>query len=245
MKTNTTNPLASASLLLLLTLMSLVIGGPPSFAQSFSLGTDLVSRYVWRGTDFGESASIQPSLAFKVEGFELRTWASYSIAPDGADANDIDAWVAYTVEAGRAGSFTLGATDYYFPSPGGSDFFDFSGNGEGSHSLEPFVAYTGPASFPVELFASVFVHNDPDHSVYLEAGIPVRVADVTLDLTAGAVANQSGLYATDGFAFVNLALSATRALSLSEQFSLPVSVAYILNPDQERSFLVMGVSISL
>ena len=44
---------------------------------------------------------------------------------------------------------------------------------------------------------------------------------------------------------MNLGLSATKAVTLSEQFALPVSVAYILNPDQERSFLVIGFGISL
>ena len=244
MKTNTLIPIRPALFLLLLALIGFVTT-PSLFAQSFSLGTDLVSRYVWRGADFGESASFQPSLAFDAHGFEVGTWASYSISPDGAGANEHDVWVSYTIEAGRSGSFSLGVTDYYFPAPDGSDFFDFSGDGTGSHWVEPFVRYTGPASFPITLHGAVFVHNDPDHSVYLEAGLPVRVDGVVLGLTAGVVANKSTFYATEGFALVNLGLSATKEIALSEQFTLPVSVAYILNPDQERSFLVIGFRIGL
>jgi len=244
MKTYTLSTIKPASLLLLMALMGFV-AAPSLFAQSFSLGTDLVSRYVWRGADFGESASLQPSLAFETKGFEIGTWASYSIAPDGAGANEHDLWISYTIETRRSGSFSLGATDYYFPAPDGSAFFDFSGSGEGSHWIEPFVRYTGPAVFPVTLSGAVFVHNDPDHSVYLEAGLPVRIDGVVLGLTAGAVANRSTFYGTDGFALVNLGLSATKGVALSEQFSLPVDVAYILNPDQERSFLVIGFRISL
>ena len=81
--------------------------------------------------------------------------------------------------------------------------------------------------------------------MYLEASVPVKVDGVELGLTAGAVGGQSAFYGTDGVALVNLGLSATKAITLSEQFTLPVSVAYILNPDQERSFLVIGFGISL
>ena len=238
---NTTTRFKFGALLLALTLAS----APSLFAQSFSLGTDIVSRYVWRGSDFGESASFQPTLAFSAGGLEVGTWASYSISADGAGANEHDLWIGYTVDTGSGGAFSFGVTDYYFPSPDGSDFFDFSNGGEGSHFIEPYASYTGPASFPITLYGGVFAHNDPDHSVYLEASYPVQVDGVELGLTAGAVANESALYGTTGFALVNLGLSATKAITISEQFALPVSVAYILNPDQERSFLVIGFGISL
>ncbi len=32
-------------------------------ALSLNLGTDIMSRYVWRGTDFGRSPGIQPFLS--------------------------------------------------------------------------------------------------------------------------------------------------------------------------------------
>ena len=238
---NTTTRFKFGALLLALILAS----ASPLYAQSFSLGTDIVSRYIWRGTDFGESASIQPALTFSAGGFEIGAWASYAFSPEAADVNENDLWFGYTVETENAGSFSFGVTDYYFPAPGGPDFFDYSGNGEGAHWIEPYASYTGPASFPVTLYGAVFAHNDPDNSVYLEASIPVQVDGVELGLTAGAVGGKSAFYGTDGVALVNLGLSATKAITLSEQFTLPVSVAYILNPAAEQSFLVFGLSISL
>ncbi len=227
--------------LMLLAAAGLALPGAAQ-AQHFSLGSDLVSRYIWRGADFGESASVQPALAFSVAGFEIGTWASYSFTSDGAGANEHDVWVGYTVETATAGSFSVGVTDYYFPAPGGAGFFNFDGNGEGAHWIEPYVSYTGPEAFPVTLFGGMFVHNDPDNSVYLEASYPFKVDGVELGFTAGAVAGQSAFYGTEGFAFVNLGLSASRAIPITDAFSLPLSVAYILNPDMERSYLVFGLS---
>ena len=229
--------------MLLFSLIFLTAG--VSLAQSFSLGADMVSRYVWRGTDFGESASVQPSLSFSQGGFEIGTWASYSFSPDGASANEHDIWIGYTVEAGTVGSFSFGVTDYYFPAPGGSDFVDLSGEGEGSHWIEPYVSYTGPEKFPLTLSGALFAHNDPDNSLYLQASLPIKVDGVELGLTAGAVGGESAFYGTDGFAFVNLGLAASKEIPITETFGLPINVAYILNPDTERSFLVFGFGLSL
>lgn len=209
----------------------------PATAQSFSLGADFVSRYVWRGTDFGESASIQPGLSFTSGAFTIGSWANYSLAADGAGANEHDLFLSLSL-----GQFSLGVTDYYFPNSS-PDFFNFDGDAEGSHWIEPFVGFTGPESFPISLFAGVFVHNDPDNSVYLEAQYPFSLNGTSLTLTAGVVPMESAFYATEGFAVTNLGISASHEVQFTDRFSLPVSVSYILNPDAERSYLVFGISL--
>jgi hypothetical protein len=211
--------------------------GTEVMAQSFSLGADLTSRYIWRGYDFGESLSIQPALTFSAGNFEAGAWASYSISADGSGANENDLWFGYS-----AGPVTFGVTDYYFPSPGGLGFFSYDGDGEGAHWIEPYVSFGGTESFPLSLYGAVFVHNDPDNSIYLQADYPFTVDGVELSLTAGAVAGESAFYGTEGFALVNLGISASKEVPITDQFSLPLSVAYILNPDTERAFLVFGVS---
>ena len=214
-------------------------------AQSVALGTELVSRYVWRGTDFGESVSVQPSLSIEVTGLELGTWASYSVSPNGSAANEIDTWIGYAISTRNFGSISFGTTDYYFPSSEGSDFFDVSGNGSGSHMVESFIEYTGPRKLPASFFAAVFVHNDPDNSLYLEASIPVQLDGVEVGFSAGAVAKESTLYQADGFEIVKLGLSATKELALSDTFSLPVTVRYILNAHLEKSYVIAGFKIDL
>ncbi|MFT5143405.1 MAG: hypothetical protein ACI84D_002030 [Thalassolituus oleivorans] len=224
-------------------LLALVVA-PATQAQEFSLGSDVYSRYIWRGHDFGESTSVQPALAFSIGGLEIGTWASYSISADGAGAGagEHDLWASYSVETATAGSFSVGVTDYYFPAPDGLGFFEFDGDGEGAHWIEPFVSYTGPKSLPISLSAAFFAHNDPDNSAYLQASIPFSTEGTDLAFTVGAVTGESGFYGTDGFAVVNLGLSASKEIELTDKFSIPVSVSYILNPETERTFLVFGIS---
>ncbi len=207
-------------------------------AQSFSLGGDLVSRYIWRGADFGESFSIQPTLEFSSGALTIGSWASYSIAADGAGANEHDLYLSIT-----AGPVSFGVTDYYFPAPGGTEFFNYDGDGNGAHWIEPFISFDGTEDVPLTLFAGAFLHNDPDNSVYLEAGYPFQVGETELGLALGVVPMESAFYGTTGAAVVNLSLSAAHAVSITDRFALPVSVTYILNPYAERSFLVFGISL--
>lgn len=211
------------------------------FAQSFSLGADFVSRYVWRGYDFGESLSAQPALTFSSGGFEIGAWGSYAIAGEGGGANELDLWLGYSIELSNSASVSFGVTDYHFPAPG-SEYFDFD-DGEGAHVIEPYVSFTGPETFPVTLYGAMNVYNDEDNSLYVEASVPFEVEGVELGLTAGVIANESAYYGTEGFALVNLGLSASKEIPISSVFSLPVFVSYIINPDLERAYLVFGISL--
>lgn len=223
----------------LLTVLTLLVTAGftlPAAAQDFSLGADVVSRYVWRGTDFGESASIQPSLSFATGGLEIGTWASYAMDPSSAEFNEHDLWVGYT-----AGPLSFGVTDYYFPNAG-VGFFNFDGEGEGAHLIEPYVAFSGPQTFPVTFYAAYVAHNDPDNSVYLNASYPFLVEGVDMSLGVGASPTESALYGTSGFGVVDIVLSASKSVPLTDAFALPLSVAYILNPYAEKSYLVFGLS---
>ena len=213
--------------------------------QTISVGADAVSRYVWRGTDFGESLSIQPAVAVATGGFEFGSWASYGANPESAGVNEHDLWIGYTFETKSSGSFSVGVTDYYFPAPGGAGFFNFDGDGAGAHWIEPYGSYTGPEEFPITLYGAMFVHNDPDNSLYLETSYPVALDGAELGLMLGAVAGESGFYGTDGFALVNVGIAVSKSIKLNDSIELPVSVSYILNPDNERTFLVFGLGVSL
>lgn len=226
-------------------LFGLLLISLPAAAQ-VNVGADLMSRYVFRGIDFGESFSIQPAVSYSAKGFTVGSWASYSISADGSGANEHDLYVSYA-----RGPVEVGLTDYYFPSPPGpegvsetAEFFNYRDGGDGAHILEPYLSLSGPESFPITLYAAVNAYNEPDNSVYLETSYSFAVDGVDLGATVGFVPMESAFYATDGPSFINLGVSATKAIEITETFSLPIGVQYILNPESERSFLVFGLSIT-
>src|SRR5574344_1225439 len=97
-------------------------------AQEIKASADVVSSYVWRGTQFS-GASIQPTLDFTASGFSIGSWGSAGL--DGF--LEMDLYAKYAFDFG----LTLGLTDYYYP---GTSYFDFS-KASGGHGLEVNLGY--------------------------------------------------------------------------------------------------------
>ncbi|MGQ1889884.1 TorF family putative porin [Thermophagus sp. OGC60D27] len=198
---------------------------PKATAQvDVSVGADLMSRYVWRGTDFGGSPSIQPYLEMSAGSFVLGAWGAYTTNLPGAQEADLYAGYSFSEV------FGLTLTDYYFPLDDMSDeYFDFENN----HSLE----ISGTLTLKkFSLLAGKFFAGADDKSLYLEAGYDFGVANIFLG--AG-----DEVYTTDGdFGIVNVGIGASKEIKLTDYFSLPLSGAIILNPESESLFLVVGVS---
>ena len=220
----------------------------PAAAQSVSVGADVVSRYVWRGLDFGESMSLQPGLTIGLGGLEVGAWGSYSISASGAGSNENDLWASFTHEFESGASVSFGVTDYYFPNAVVVDeekrermvlgFRDPE-----AHTQEVSVSVSGTESLPVSLFAGLVL----DDAVYFEAGMPIKMGDAEVAVHAGAVSGESTFYNTKGFALVNLGVTASAELKLTDSYAPPVSVSYIVNPSDEetgnRAYLVFAVSL--
>ena len=178
-----------------------------------TIGADVVSRYVWTGTDFGNAAAVQPSIETTLGPVALGAWGSWSISPGPADAsgNECDLYASTTV-----GPVGLTLTDYFFPAYAGTDSLL-------NVDIHVFEFSAGSDVGSVSVLAAANVSGDDDNSTYLE-------------LTYGAfsLGLGNGAYSTDGeFAPVSIGVSASR-----DNFS----ASYIINPDQETSFLVFGVN---
>ena len=227
----------------------------PATGQSASIGADIVNRYVWRGIDFGESMSVQPALTFGVGGFEFGAWGSYSISASGSDANENDLWASFTHELASGASISVGVTDYYFPAPGGDGFL----KGD-AHTQEFFASLSGPESLPVSLLAAIVqdTRDDEDtYTLYVEAGLSLpTIEGVELGAHAGMVGGKSNFYGTPGASLVNLGVTASKALQITDSFAPPVSVSYILNTvanytetaegieKEARAYLVFALSLA-
>lgn len=214
-----------------------------------SVGVDMVSRYVWRGINTADAPSAQPSIAFSFKGLELGTWGSYSLSNGITGADEMDFWLGDNREFEGGGSFGLLLTDYYFPNSGlaFSNFRNYdSPAGPGAHLLEVGASFGLAGAFPLSVAAYVNVYNDAGHNVYLQADYPVTMGETSVKFFVGATpgsAENPDLYGTDSFSLLNVGVTVTKDVAFSDRFALPVFGTWMVNPNLDIAYLVIGFSL--
>ena len=209
----------------------LMIGAIVAGAQDkveTSLGTDIVSHYVWRGQDLG-GVSVQPSLGISYKGVSLSAWGSEGLS-NPLDTRELDFTLAY-----EAGGFNIGVTDYWFPEIASKVFEANIGYDFGFASLQWFTNFAGDDSL-----------NDsgkPVYSSYVEANIPFFLGGVDWTATVGAVPFATDFYGVDCFAFINLGLTASKDIQVTDSFSIPVFAQLAANPYTKNAYLVFGITL--
>ncbi len=223
---------------LLLVFASLIIAvAKPVAAQELTPGADLVSRYVWRGLDFGSSPAIQPGLTFSYGDFSIGAWGSLTINDNKFQEQDI--FVSYTI----ADMFSVTVTDYFFPNDdvAMNNYFEYDEDITG-HILEATVKFEGTENLPVWAAFNVnFWGADPDNSMYVELGYKGKIKDNSFDVFLGATTD-AGVYGhTAGVVYFGI--TGYKDIKISESFSLPVFCRFITNPQNENVHLVFGMSL--
>lgn len=207
----------------------------PAAAQ-FSVDLDLNSRYVWRGTDFGNSPSIQPGMSYATGGLEAGLWAAYATNGN-PDGSEVDLWASYTFDT-DAGNFSVYATDYTFPIHHAEVTGVESWIDSDAHYVELGLGYAGTEDLPISVFTGMFVHNDDDHSVYVELGYDADPVALFLGFTPF----ESAVYGTTGAGIINLGITGSRELTITENFAPGLSSSLILNPYAENVHMLVGIS---
>lgn len=205
---------------------------------SVSGGADFVSRYLWRGVDYGNSFSVQPSLALTTGNFEVGFWASYPFVNTASGNEEMDFYLGYTIS-----DFTILFTDYYFPNSGlRYGLYD----DPGAHTLEVGLSYGGSESFPVSVTAYMNVYNDDDNTIYFELGYSTEVDEVAVDLFVGGTpGGDNAFYGTTEFNLINVGVTASKDIKITDEFSLPIFSSYIVNPNLEIGTLLFGFSLGM
>lgn len=211
-----------------------------SIAQTALSGSaDFVSRYVWRGLDFGNSGSIQPSLSVAAGNFEVGFWGSYPFTNDASGAEEMDLYASYSVS-----DFSLIVTDYYFPNSG-VKYGSYKDEG-GAHTLEVGLSYGGSESFPISVAAFVNVLYDPENNIYFEVGYSTSISEVGLDLYIGGTpGSDNPIYGTSEFNLINIGAKISKDIKITEDFSFPIFSSYVLNPNKEVGYLIFGVNLGM
>jgi uncharacterized protein (TIGR02001 family) len=194
--------------------------------SKFSVGADLYSNYIWRGSKYGQGPAIQPSVKFVTGGFTAGVWGSF----DASGYAEADPFISYTLPVG----LSLGLTDYYYP---GLKVFDVSDTA-GSHAFEVNAGFTKGG---LSLSANYILNEaggaaSAGGDMYFQAGY----AFTYFNLFVGA---GDGWHTSDGkFALCNVGLGTSKTIKLTDTFSIPVTGQVILNPEKEQLYLVVGFS---
>ncbi|MCK9206050.1 MAG: hypothetical protein M0P66_02970 [Salinivirgaceae bacterium] len=203
----------------------------------FSLGADLYSNYVWRGTKFGTGPAFQPTIKLATGGLTVGAWGSF----DAAGYAEADLYASYAFSFG----LSLGVTDYYYP---GLDYSNFSDTA-GSHAIEINAGYTIKG---LSLSANYIVNEaggaaSVGGDMYFEA----KYAFTNFSVFAGA---GNGWHTAEGFkadgvtmeddefGLCNLGLSTSKTIKVTDSFSLPVNGSVIWNPHAKQFNMVLGLS---
>lgn len=208
-----------------------------SFAQTITPGADLVSRYLWRGKDFGASPAVQPALTFQYSGFKLGAWGS--LTTNDSEFQEQDLFVSYTF----MDMFTIGVTDYFFPNDktANNKYFHYEEDNTG-HVLEANFKFEGLETLPLTLSINYnFYGADKDNSIYAEAAYTTKIAENKFDVFMG-LAFDKGAYGND-LGVVNFGVTAYKEIKFTDSFALPVFARFITNPQAENMHLVFGLSL--
>ncbi len=195
-------------------------------AQEFKVSTDVVSSYVWRGTQYS-GVSIQPTVDFTAGGFSIGSWGSAGF--DGF--LEMDLYAKYAFGFG----LTVGVTDYYYP---GTNYFDVS-TATGAHGIEANLGYTvGGLSIGANyIFNQAGGAATAGGDKYFELGYAFE----KFSIFAGA--GDGWHTPTGSFGIVNVGLSTTKEIKITDTFSIPLKGSLILNPTTQQYFLVAGITL--
>lgn len=227
----------------------LLSGSSITLAQNkieLNVNADFVSRYVWRGMDFGNSPAIQPSLSLGYAGIEIGTWGSYALSPMSASSDEIDLWISYSLNINEL-SITALVTDYYFPNAGKKlgNFNNYDDiNGSGAHTLEAGLVLSSDG-FPLSLSSYYNFYNDAGNNVYFQLDYAFEVNEYGVNLFVGATTGSTDnpeYYGTENFNVINFGVQVEKEIKITEDFSLPIFTSYIINPRLEQQYLVFGIS---
>lgn len=216
--------------------------------SKFHLGLDIQTKYIWRGMEMiTEDATpvVFPAVNYQNKGFYAYVMGGYSI---NGKYSEVDMGLSYTYKW-----MTVGINDFYYPTTTtpNDQYFNFKEK-ETGHWLEAVVTIA-PEKIPAYLtISNFFAGADKDlvgnqaYSTYAELGGHYDyLNDHRLAFAVGMAFNESCYNAYEhGFGVCNVELKYTYNLNFNDKFTLPLSVAYIINPVFNKSHVNFTASFA-
>lgn len=206
--------------------------------SNFHLGVDLQTKYIWRGMEMMTSESapvVFPQINYQYKGLYAYVMGGYAI---NGKYSEVDFGVSYTYKW-----LTVALNDYYYPTitTPEDQYFNFKSH-ETGHWFEAAITIA-PENIPAYLLVSnYFAGADKNwdgkqaYSTYAELGGHYDfLNEHQLALAVGAAFNKSCYNGYNhNFGVCNIELKYTYNVAM-KNFTLPLSVAYNINPVYEKS----------
>lgn len=208
-----------------LTFLTIIALFSTNISYSQDLGADIVSSYVWRGTQFGSGSHIQPFMELGSGKLTGGVWGSFPTSAKGG-GNELDLWMSYDF-----GAFALTLTNYTFPGEGGT-YSKGEGLFNGDYTELSGSTTIGAVDFSAGYFTEV-------EALYIEIGTTIGAVDIALGYGDDFA---DAFYADGKSGLVNMSLSGSKDIQISDSYLLPVFGSFIINPEAETAFLVFGIS---
>lgn len=224
-------------------------------ASPFKVTADLVSSYVWRGSIATPSPApnFQPTIAYVKGNFEIGVWGSTNFV---GNYKEVDPYVSLTSKL-----FKFTVTDYNW-NFGRANYFNYN-NSQTGHRIEGSIGFTGTKELPISIswntmfygFDKKFTDSTKQaYSTYIELGYSKGPASFFFGFTPWTgYYNNYGETAFDPgaskktFSVVNIGACITKALKITETYSLPLKTTLVINPSATYSrndyfHLVFGIT---
>ena len=212
---------------------------------------DLVSNYVWRGSDQNSGFSVQPYLSMHYKGITLLANGSQSLTNAKDAPQEFDLNLSYSIKG-----FTLTVSDYWWNGMAAP-----YGHYSDGHHFEGTLSYSFLESckLPLTLSWSTWFAGDDDYkagdngemerafSTYISAQFDFKLPhDITLSPAIG-FTPWEGVY-HDKACVTDISLKASKSIAITDRFSLPLFVQCIVAPHDtakgvDKTYLMAGFSL--
>lgn len=189
------------------------------------ISSDVVSRYVWRGTQYSDAPAIQPGVSYSKGGFSAGAWGSYAFDNIGTEC---DLYIGYDFDFGLG----LIVNDYFFPS------YDGSTLSEGGYLDDTYHTFEIGLTYDIKDFSmGAYRYMNQDEDIYVEASYTIK--NTKLFIGAG----DNAYSASGNFNVCSAGFTVSKEISLTENWKVSPYASFIVNPNKEQGFLVLGITL--
>lgn len=191
----------------------------------FAISADVVSRYVWRGTQFSDAPAVQPGLSYSYGGFSAGAWGSYAFDNTGTEC---DLFVGYDFDFGLG----IIVNDYFFPTYDGSALTTGGYVDDTNHFFEVGLTYGIKG-----LSLGAYRYMNQNEDMYVEAAYEFE----KVKLFVGAGDNAYSL--SGNFNVCTAGVTFSKEVSITDTWKVAPYASFIVNPNREQGFIVLGITL--